>query len=367
LTIKAVKKNPWMLLVALIFGSYIVAILTNAIPVAIFMFTLLASIFRQVGYKPGEKTPTMILLAVAITQLMANILWPWLVTIAPLNAFSQGTGIEIAHSTYISYTLVLSVIVMTFLIVTLRVTKCDIAKLSNVDLSFLDEEYKDGISAKQKVVLGTVLVYVVGMVAIAFFPKSITSLYPVVTSGVGIVGWHAIIIGFLLFVEVDHKPVLNAAQIAAHVPWDLIFIIGLGVLVGTQLASEPTGFSAWITGIVGPVLGSMSEVAILLIIALLALILTNLLNNNAVMILFATIIASLTTSGVITQPVLAVLLAIFAAELGFVTPASSMYGALIHANEYTMPASAYKYGMLLFMVCLLILVVIAIPIGMIML
>ena len=140
---------------------------------------------------------------------------------------------------------------------------------------------------------------------------------------------------------------------AKYFSWDILFIISLGVTVGTALTAEGTGIGVLLNASLGPVFASVSGWVVFLIVAGVSLVLTNFLNNNVVIITVAMTIIALAGQGIIANPIPACMIAILAGNLGFYTPSASFVGALNHSHAYTTPASIYKYGLLVFFAMLI--------------
>ncbi len=364
LTMKFLAGKPWRLVTMLMFGSYLVAILTNPMVVAIFLFILLQTLFDQVGYQKGEKTPTMMILCTAIEILMASILYPWAAPqLMALQALQTGTGIVIPNSSYLIFILLISALMMALMLGFMKLMKCDVSRMAHADLSFLHEKYGAGMTTYQKSVLIAMLVWVIGMVVIAFFPKSLGGISSVVTGQISFIGWAMLMTAVMLFIRVDNKPLIEPTAMAKSFPWDMLFMIGTGILLGNTLTAEDTGVTAWIGNILGPILGGVHEIVLYVAICLIALLLTNVLNNNAMIILLSTVVVTLNLQGFIQNPIVPIILVVVASELGFLTPAASIYGAFIHSQKHVTPASAYKYGSVMLAFCALFLLVIVIPLG----
>ena len=364
LTLKFVQGKAWVLMAVIMYGSYIVAALTNPIVVAIFLFALLETLFEQVGYKQGDKTPTLIIISIAIEILIVSNLYPWSAPqLMALSALSQGTGITVANSSYLLFVLCLSVLLIAGCLVMMKLLRCDMNKMAQADLAFLNEKYKNGLSKYQKSVLTAMLIYVIGAVVIAFFPKSFGSVTTFVTASVSFAGWSVFVAAIMMFVKVEGKTLIEPRSMAAYFPWDMLMMIGFAICIGTILTAEDTGVTAWVGTILGPILGGTNEITLYIMISIITLLLTNVLNNNAVIILMSTVVVTLTTQGFIAQPIVPIILTIISGNMGFVTPAASIYGAMIHSHKYVTASSAYKYTLIMLIYVFAFLMLCVIPIG----
>lgn len=364
LSLKFIQGKSWVLMAVIMYGSYIIAALTNPIVVAIFLFALMETLFEQVGYEKGSKTTTMIIISIALEILICSNLYPWAAPqLMALQALSAGTGITVANSSYLLLILLIGTLLMAGCLLMMKLLRCDIDKMASADISFLHEKYKDGLSSYQKGVLVAMLVYVIGAITIAFFPKSLGNLTVFVTASVSFAGWSVFMAAIMMFIKIDGKSLIEPKSMAMFFPWDMLMMIGFGICIGGILTSEATGVTAWVGTVLGPILAGTNELTLYILICLITLIMTNVLNNNAVIILMSTAVVTLTVQGFITEPIIPIILTIVSGNLGFVTPAASVYGAMIHAHKYVSAASAYKYGMIMFVYCLVFICVILIPLG----
>lgn len=140
-------------------------------------------------------------------------------------------------------------------------------------------------------------------------------------------------------------------------------MIGVGVMLGTLVTSEGTGVAAWMGIVLGPVLSSMNNTTLYIVLAVIGFVMTNLLNNNAVIVILSSTIVSMYTQGFISDPVLAIMVVIASTAFGFLTPASSMYGAMIHGQNFITGQSAYKYGMILLIFTLVAVIALLLPLA----
>ena len=105
----------------------------------------------------------------------------------------------------------------------------------------------------------------------------------------------------------------------------------------------------------------MNDFTIYIALAFIGIVLTNLLNNNAMAIMLSSTVVGLYLQGFIADPILAIIIVIVSTTFGFITPASSFYGALIHSNKFIDSKSVYKWGLLMAVFCLIVTAVLLVP------
>ncbi len=362
LSLKFLEGHPWRFIVVLFLGAYLLSFMTNPMVIGIFLFSLYETLFTQAGYKPGDKTPTFIIIATAIIALLETINRPWATPqIISLQALENGAGIAVGYAPYMLLIIAFSLIFIALMVLLMRLLNCDVEKLANIDLTELKERYKNGLHPHQKGVLVAILVLAIGSIVVVFFPANLGAVSTFVTAKLSIIGWMLLVISCMLFIRVDGKLLLDPQTLASNFPWHLLMMIGVGVTVGTVVVGEGTGVSEWLGSILGPILGGMNDFTIYIALAFIGIVLTNLLNNNAMAIMLSSTVVGLYLQGFIADPILAIIIVIVSTTFGFITPASSFYGALIHSNKFIDSKSVYKWGLLMAVFCLIVTAVLLVP------
>lgn len=141
-----------------------------------------------------------------------------------------------------------------------------------------------------------------------------------------------VILGLLTIWQYQHKPLIDFGQAAAKgVGWDTIIITVTILPVCNILTADVTGIKAFLVAQLGPMLSGRSAMVFSIVIIAIAMITTNILNNAVVGIILLSITFSLSATIPINSIAIAALI-IFCAHIAIVTPAASIYGALLYSN-----------------------------------
>lgn len=346
-TAKFALGRPWLLMAVIFYGSWTVGVFTNIMIVTLFLLAIYPTLFKQAGFKPGEKTPVMIVMFTCIFCLLGSVVFPWGPPTIMVISAAEAIGVSIPYSKYIMTIFLFSYMFIGLSLILMKVMRCEVKRFTEIDFSFLEGKYVNGLTAHQKGVLICVLASCFGCLLISFLP-SWFPLYAYISTNLTIIGWMALIVGVMLFVQIDGKRLLPPSDMARFFTWDIFFIVALGVTIGTMLPAAETGIGTWLSMAFGPVLGGASGITLCIFATLAALFLTNFLNNNVVVILLATIVITLCAQGIIGDPIPALVMIIIAGDIGYYTPSASFAGALNHAHTYTTPGAIYKYGAIVF-------------------
>jgi len=352
-TLKFAKGKPWITTFLLVMTPFILSMFINALVIALFLSALYINIFKQVGYKAGEKYPTMVLFAVFIGALLAPSMFPfkgW--PLVPLGSLYGATGVAIDYGSYMIMSIPYMFITMFGYVLLMRLLRCDASKMATADFSAYEEKYQYGLTKYQKAVIVSVVGMLFGSIAISFLggQTGVRLLF----SKTSVYGWMMLVCAIMLFVTVEGKPLMSMAVSAKYVSWDMIFVVASATCISGALTSAESGFSAFLTSLLAPILANMSAAGIVIALIAIALVLTNIFNNLAVTFILLAVVGSLYSSGVpIPLNACAVVLSIFP-MIGIVTPAASAYGAMLHSNEFTTAKSLYIYGSIVVLYMILV-------------
>lgn len=124
------------------------------------------------------------------------------------------------------------------------------------------------------------------------------------------------------------------------------------------MTGEGTGVSEFLTSLVGPLMDGLSPIVFLIMVGVVTFVCTNIFNNLATIYTMIAVVCALYNQGMeFNMQIAGVLIAVLGL-LGFLLPASSIYGAFLHSQDYMVPSSVYKYGVIamiyiIFTVCLI--------------
>lgn len=347
MTAKVIKGRPWRFTAMIIFCTGIMGFLANGFVVSLFMLAILGKLFEQAGYKKGDKYPIMLIIGMFISLMSFSTVFPfrgW--ALYCVSAFKGAVGMGLDYGKFMIVAVIFYLVCSFGYVALMFVMRCDVSKMKHIDLSEYEKKYAQGLNKYQKTVMALTLVWVVGCMLVSFF------------SGEGGMGWVfktlgacgitlLVVITFLVM-KVDHKPIITSAECNQYFMWDMIFVVATGMFCASLLTGKDTGISLFVSQYLGPILSGRSEFVFLLLMGIIALILTNFLNNIAIMFIFMAVLGSMYSQGMISNVYTAGMVITLATIIGFYTPAASAYGAMIHGSEWCPSAKVYQYGLFVF-------------------
>jgi len=178
---------------------------------------------------------------------------------------------------------------------------------------------------------------------------------------VGVYGWITFMIALVMVVKVDGKRLLNVKEAAAGYYWDLIFVVASAMLIANQITAASSGISTTLTKVMAPIF-ALPDFAMLFLLGAITFIATNLANNVAVTITMLTLTMTMATQGTFGLSTALLLVTVFGV-IGLLTPAGSVFGAMIHSSSITSTKSAYTAGVIMLIFLLILMGAVMIPLA----
>ena len=207
-------------------------------------------------------------------------------------------------------------------------------KLKNYDVhSIPSEDIK--FTRRKVIILGSLLFFVLSLLLSGILPAG--NLYAKIITTLGNSGLIALIMMALLFVTVEGKPLYNFKETAAKgLSFDILMCTMYMLALGTFVSSEKTGINGFFMEIFSPLLGGLSPV-----------VFCNFFSNIGVAYMFLPLAVSF--GPVIGfEPTALAMLIIYCAHVAMITPAASIYAAIMHSNtDWVTPKEATLYSLLI--------------------
>jgi Di- and tricarboxylate transporters len=362
---KFTEGHPWRLIAVLLIGAMLSAAIIGALAAILIFWSVCYAIFDEVGYKKGDKLPSVVCYGICFMGGVGGCMVPFQVTaVSYYGMMIAGSGGALSGYSYSAYLifgiLIAALTVALYLILARYVIKPDISLLMN---------YKPKNSAKikmnnrQKISAWIMLLLFVALLIPSMIPgngKLVTFF-----NNLGNVGTVAIILTILGFIVYKGKPYMEIGSLLSKgVVWNLVFMLTAVFMFSGQMNNPDSGITPYVTHLITPLLGGIGKYGYIVMFMLITLVLTNIVNNMIVGAIFMPIQYAICMSLGI-NPIVMVALFIFVVDYAFFLPSSSPVGALIHAsNDGWIPNDRiYKYGTLFLLCEALLVVIVGYPLG----
>lgn len=362
LTRKIINGKPWIFSSMLLLGVYVLASLSSAFAPTFLFWPILYGIFKELGYKPGDKYPTLMLLSVVLVAIFGVISAPFKdVPLILLSNYSTFSGSEVSFSSYMGLTIPLSLVCILVLVLFMKyVLRPDVRALKEINTEMFNRNPLPPLTFKHKLLSLTFILFVILMLLPGILPAGPIQAF----FNENKFGFAIIIVGVLCGLKIDGRFVIDYQNVMSkQVQWSTVFLIASALTIGNALTSEVTGITPFLKNVLIPIFGGTSRFVFIAMILVIGLVLTNFCNSAVVGMIFLPIIFTFSnTMGIAPEPIVAIF--IFLVLMALITPAASPYAALIHGNkEWFKTSDVYKYTTIVSIVMLLVIIFMGIPLS----
>ena len=135
--------------------------------------------------------------------------------------------------------------------------------------------------------------------------------------------------------------------------------------VSTALTDDVTGVKPFLSSVLNPLLGGLSPFTLFVAIAIICVFLTNLANNGVIALLLLSITYIMLASSDIVNIGYFVSTLACLSQVAFFLPGSSLYGALLHGNEWLETSFIYKMAIIVAVVALVLFIAVGWPLSLV--
>lgn len=339
---KFVLGKPWVFITVFFFTTFMISSLTSTVPAIIVCWGILYSICKQLGYKPGDSFTSFMIVGVVYCCLIGLALFLWkTVQMVVLGLFEQTAGYKMDYLNYISVTLPICIVcIFMYIAVGRFLFKPDVSILRTVTLeSFAQADLV--VNKQQKIIIFLLLLLVVFLLIPSVLPAG--WVFTQILKGLGPHGVAMLIMGFMIFLRFDGKPMLQFQRQAGKMQWDSIFLTAAMLPFADALNLEEAGINAFLIEKFSVLFAGSSFLMFILLVLFVGICTTQFMNNSICgAMLFPIIYPFAVQMGM--NPGLITVLLIYVLVIAVLTPAGSPMSALMFANtEWISTKEIYKY------------------------
>lgn len=363
LTRKIINGRPWAFTMMVLLGVYVLASLSNAFAPIFLFWPILYGIFKDLGYKPGDKYATLMLLSIVMASLFGFSTAPFKdVPLILITNYKNLTGVELNYASYMGLSVPLSLLCLTALVLFMKyVLKPDVSRLKNINVEMFNKNPLPPLNTKQKILGGAFILYILAMLLPGVLPPTlpVAAFLNANKFGIGIA-----FVSVLCAIKLNGEFIINYQAIkSSHVQWSTVFLIAAALSIGNAVTSEATGVTPFLKQAFTPIFGGTTELVFTILLLIIALVLTNFCNSAVVGMIFLPIVFTFSQSlNFVAEPIVAIF--IYLVLIAAVTPAASPFAAILHGNkEWLKTGDIYKYTTIFSIIVLAIVIVVGIPLS----
>ena len=343
---KFVTKGPWCMAAAFWIASAIVSIFVSVtVAVTLVIWAFFIGVCKQVGVKPYEKYPTIVLIGCCFLADLGTCIAPFSINAIVCTAIYNGV-MPYKPVNMIAYSITVLLINIIFIPLFILLCKYVICRNYTLDLSavkVIEDGKKLSLDTRQKVVVAYIFLMIFMFVAPTFMAASwgVT----VLLKSLGYPGTLAVVLILMSLTFVEGKPIMNIAEaMRRNVIWEMFYMLAAAWTIASALVAENVGISATLATFLSPILAGKSALIFCAICLFLGLIITNCINNVVTMTLVIPIAMTFVASNGVIAPVLVTLFVVVLTQ-GAILPSGSPLGALMHGySEWLRPKDVIIYA-----------------------
>lgn len=277
LNLKIAQKNIYAFFFLFFVADWCVGLVSHPALAALLFGTMYGQMAKQAGVPPRTIVNSFFMCGIALIAVFGDIGLPFRpVSIAMIGAIEAYTGEAFPFLDYVLYiTLFQFVMIVVWLLIGKFVFRIDYSKFKAA------ETQKVKASKRQRLGLACILI-MMGTFILATMNIPVLSYLKL--GGVALV---TMII--MMIIQVDGKPLLDLSEISAKFNWGMYFFVAFFLTFANYISLPECGITSSFTLWLQPLLSNLPPMAFLVIALLLATILTNVMNNLPVALIFISI------------------------------------------------------------------------------
>lgn len=343
ITREFVKGRPYAFLFMFLLSNLIVGTFMEATAVAIMYIDLAKSILEKLGYKKGDKFYTVVMAGLYWNNSIVSAGSPisHVLPLLLIAAAAPALGVTISFGQWLMVGIPFEILAFALEMIVFRfIWKPDTTLFQNYDLEATRAASKP-LSKQGRI---TVIVFIC-VVFVWLFPQFGSAIAPGIVTYLNQIGAcvpPVLGLAALFIIHVDDKPIAKFGDCMKTIPMGMLIFTACVTVLGSAINSETTGISGWMGNVLTPMLSGLPQIAVIVLIVLLAAIITQFMSDTVTMYLMYAIGLSLLSSANINMPAFVMIIG-FASIMGLLTPAAAVPSPLFFGPEHITMKNEAKY------------------------
>ncbi len=368
ITTKVARKSPWSFTFMLILSGLVIALFLDVTPAQFFMLGIAHEMFKILGFNKGDRWPKYVVVMITFTAVIGFTMTPICHTLPILwmSIYSNIVGQPYSILSYVAAGMpigaIIWIIMMVWMKFVIKVDK-DVPELQNIQWEKIEAMKPGPMEKREKI---TIVISI--LLLLCWVVPSIISLVaptnPVYTFMARITdsGWLFLAVVLLAVIRVDGEPLLDLGEAFQKINWLPVVLLAGIMMIASAMGENPTGIPAWISANIVPLVSGLSPFAMVAIIAVLCVILTNIANNVPVGIIFVSAGVPMCLELGINPFPLALAVCV-GANLAFTIPPAYVPIGVAYADPYCNGKTVFLNGLVMCIVSAIICALLCYPIA----
>ncbi len=368
LTRKVIIGRPWAFTAVLFIGSVLIAAFVGCFAPIFLFWPILYDIFQDIGMKPKETYPTIMVILIAVGAAIGFPVPPYmsngLALISNYSTITQnilGTSVVINNAQWLLVALIYGFVCAAAIILFAKyVLKPDVSKLKNLTLEQLNKNPLPPLTLRQKMVAVIIVCFLLSMLMPSMFP-TLPGMAWLSANSVGMAIFFMVVLSVL---RAEGKPIFSIKENMDAFAWGTYLLVTSAILLGGVLTNESTGVIAFLNTMLAPVFKNMTPFVFSVVVLIVGCVLTNICNSLVIGMILQPVIATYClTAGVNSAPIAAIM-SMFVLACAIATPAASPFAAMLFGNkEWLRAKDIYKFDVMFVLIELALVLAVGLPLA----
>ncbi len=353
-TRKFVQGRPYAFMAMFFASNVIIGLFMDNLSLAVIYIGIAGVLCEQIGVKKGDPFYTCIFTGVMWGNVILSIASPIahaLPNILMGLAESQ-LGISISYGQWLAIGIPFAALTYLAIMLVVLIWRPDTTAFKNFDVEAVKKE-NPPLDARGKFSAFVFILVVIFVLAPSIL-KDVAPFFAYLNK-IGVVIPALLAICVLALVRMGGKPVLDVPGALKQVPLPAVIFAGTVSVFATPLSAENTGISVWL-GNVFSFVENLSPFAIVVVLMIFAIIMTNFLSNTVTMVLFFNIGAIVLANGNTNMAVFTIIIGL-AASMASLTPSAAVPSPLFFGPGHVTMKNTLKWNLIWLPLTFVILVV----------
>ena len=366
ITNKLASKGSWWFITIYCLSVLLIGMVMSPVVLFVIYMPIFDSVCKELKLEKTDKLANTLALGTLFCCAIACGMTPISHTfpVMAIGFYQQMAGGTISYAHYMASAIPVGLICFVVMILIFRfIVRPDTSKLGSLNPERLKADVKP-LEKREKWIIGIFFAVVAAWV----LPEFLKNILPGVSTFFSSKGttFPPMIGAIAMFmISIDGKPLLNFKEaMSKGVQWGGLVMAAATLAVGSAMTNADIGLTAWLSGVIEPVLSGLSPTLIVLVFALWAFVMTNTCSNmvTVTVVCAVAIPICMASNGALNTAAVASMIGM-AASYAYVLPPAHPNVALAIGTGWTNTSQVIRYGTLLMLAAVVASIFVGYPIG----
>lgn len=360
ITRKIVRGRPYVFIGMFFASMMVLGMVMDNLSLAVIYVGIAEVLCKKLDIKRGDHFYTCMFMGIMWVDVVISIASP--IAHAPclilMSMMEKQLGLVISYGQWFMVGIPFAILMFIAIMLCVRFWKPDTTAYNNYDV---DAERKNAAKLdKRGKVSVTIFILAIALIILPELLKGVLPAFSSYWLACGVVIPAILACAALCIIRIGGEPLLDMPSAMKSLPMGAIIFAGVVCVMSTPITSELTGINVWMSNILQPLLAGIPQFAIVVILAVVALIMTNFLSNVVTMTLFFNIGVAILNAGSINLGMYAMLIGI-ASAMACLTPSACAPMPLIFGPGHVTMKTTIRANLMFLLLSLVVMFAFVVP------